>query len=92
MILQKKAPKELLRKGYWFRASADNTYIVELHEKYSKIDGELVSVTAKVYEPDRNEIDFDINTYNIKKGTEVYYTDLIWNNYERKSEEYVRKT
>jgi hypothetical protein len=77
MIIQKGIPNEELRKGYWFRASNEHIYIVELKTRYSDKDGELMNVIATVYEPDCNNVDDNIDITKFKKGEEVDYCWLF---------------
>jgi hypothetical protein len=72
MIIQKGIPKEELRKGYWFRASNEHIYIVELKTRHDE-DGRLMNVIATVYEPDYNNIDDDVDITKFSKGEEVEY-------------------
>jgi len=72
MIIQKGIPNENLRKGYWFRASNEHIYIVELKTRHDKYD-RLMNVIATVYEPDCNNIDDDVDITKLSKGEEVEY-------------------
>ncbi len=71
MTLQQGIPKEELRKGYWFRASNEHIYVVELKPRH--VDGDLMNVVATIYEPDCNNIDNDVDITKLEKGNEVYY-------------------
>ena len=77
LILQKGTPKEQQRKGYWFRASNEHIYVVELKTKYSDKDGSLMNVIASVYEPNCNDIDDNIDITKFNKGEEVEYYYLF---------------
>jgi hypothetical protein len=77
MVLQKGIPKDKLRKGYWFRASNEHIYIVELRNRYNDNDGKIINVIATVYEPNCNDIDDNIDITKLKKGEEVYYSYLF---------------
>ena len=75
MILE--IQRDQLRIGYWFRASSEHIYIVELESIYDKKDGELINVVATVYVPDCHYIDDDIDVSKIKKGERVEYWCLF---------------
>jgi len=77
MILEKHIPEDLLKTGYWFRASCDHIYIVTLEYKYSDIDGDLNSVLAIASEIDTNYIDNDVDITEIKNGDKVMAFSLF---------------
>ena len=79
MILQKQFKKGL-RTGYWFRASNEHIYVVELQCKYSIDDNRLANVVATVYEPNCNDIDDNVDITEFKKGEEVEYCWLFDDN------------
>ena len=71
IILNKGIPEELLKKGYWLKASDYHIYIVTLENQYSKIDGDVMSVKAIALEVDTNNVEVDF--HDIKNGEEVYF-------------------
>ncbi len=77
MILEKDIPEELLKTGYWFRASCEHIYVVTLEYTYSNVDGDLNSVKATANEIDTNYIDNDVDITKLTNGDKVIAFSLF---------------
>jgi hypothetical protein len=72
IIIESNIPKELLKKGYWFRASCQTLFIITLEFNYSKNNGQLCNVLATASEVQTEYLD-NFDTTTIENNSPVLY-------------------